>query len=261
MARKIVKQIISVTLLSTISAFLSYLANSTLIFDKLVKYGIIGTTIDISTIQDYCLWIGIAVSTVGLSLNLIVTIVKHDHILEQRNSLIKMNKSILSSSLGKRFLSDSSSFDIRIFVPKNPLLYKTIDKLHIRNVKRFFSIKNIDLIAEQGITKDLQFEVYPNQEGLVGICYQNKMMVYDDDLEHTNGTGYQLNKNQIDRTSNLKWSICWPVCDKDDAVVAVIALDGKNRITIDKEKEAILKEELVAFSCLLFDSVPQLFKR
>lgn len=141
MARKTVKQILSVTLLSAISAFLSYLANSTLIFDKLVQHGILGNTIDISLIQDYCLWIGIFVSAVGLSLNLIITKVKHDHILEQRNALIKMNKNILSSSLGKRFLSESSSFDIRIFVPKNPILYKIIDKLHIQNVKRFFDKK------------------------------------------------------------------------------------------------------------------------
>ena len=172
-----------------------------------------------------------------------------------------MNKHILTSSLGRRFLSDSSSFDIRIFIPKNPLLYKILDKLHISNFKRKFAIKNIDLIAEQGITKNLQFEVYPNQEGLVGLCYKTKSMVYDDDLENTNDKIYQLNQNQISRTSNLKWSICCPVCDKTNSVVAIIALDGKTKITIDEKKEDTLRNELLAFSCLLYDSVPQLFKR
>ena len=95
----------------------------------------------------------------------------------------------------------------------------------------------------------------------MGLCYNTKAMVYDDDLEHTNDKNYHLNKSQIDRTSNLKWSICCPVLDKTETVVAVIALDGKTRITIDKEKETTLREEIVAFSCMLYDSVPQLFKR
>lgn len=261
MRRKIAKQIISVIILSAIPAFLSYLANSSLVFDKLIEFGLLGESINIPLVQDYCLWIGIVFSSIVLSFNLIVTKVKCDHILEQRNLLIKMNKDILTSSLGRRFLSESSAFDIRIFIPKNPILYKFVDKLHIPNIPRKFAIKNIDLIAEQGITKDLQFEVYPNQEGLVGLCYNTKAMVYDDDLEHTNDKNYHLNKSQIGRTSNLKWSICCPVLDKTETVVAVIALDGKTRITIDKEKETTLREEIVAFSCMLYDSVPQLFKR
>ena len=261
MNRKIVKQIISVVFLSAIPAFLSYLANSSLIFDKLIEYGFLGGTINIPLVQDYCLWIGIVFSVIVLSVNLIVTKVKYDHILEQRNSLIKMIKNISSGALGKRFLSDSSSFDIRIFIPKYPMLYKIADYLKIKNIHKKFIIKNVDLIADQGITKNLQFEVYPRKEGLVGACYQTKAMIHDDDLENTNDKNYNLGRNQIDRTSNLKWSICCPVCDDNDSVVAIIALDGKTRIKIDKDKENALKEEFVTFSRMLYDSVPQLFRR
>ena len=258
---KIAKQIFVVFIFSAIPALLSYLASSSLVFDKLIGYGLLGDTINVPLIQDYCLWIGIIFSAFVLSINLIITKVKCDYLLEQRNSLIKMNKNILSSDLGRRFLSDSSSFDIRIFIPKHPLMYKIADKFHISNLPRKFVIKNIDLIADQGITKNLQFEVFPKQEGLVGLCYQGKSIIYDDDLEHTNNQIYQLNHNQLDRTSDLKWSICCPVCDDVDNVVAIIALDGKTRITIDKEKEEKLREPLIVFTRMLYDAVPQLFKR
>lgn len=141
------------------------------------------------------------------------------------------------------------------------MLYKLADKLHFASLSRKFIIKNIDLIAEQGITKDLQFEVFPNPQGLVGMCYDTKSVVFDDDLEHTNSNSYNLKTNQIDRTSNLKWSICCPICDNNDTVVAIMALDGKAPIKISKEKETALNKEIVAFSRMLYDSVPQLFKR
>ena len=172
-----------------------------------------------------------------------------------------MTKNILASSLGKRFLSQASSFDIRIFVPKHPILYKLAERFGYEKYHKKFTVKNIDLISEQGITKNLEFEVYPNEEGLVGMCYNTKYMVCDDDLEHTNDKIYRLSQNQINRTSNLKWSICCPICDDSNSVVAIVALDGKTKITLDKKKETALQEEMSAFCYMLYDSVPQLFKR
>ena len=137
MNRKIIKQILIVVVISAIPGLLSYMASSSLIFDKLIAYGYVGEAINIPVIQDYCLWISIVLSALFLSLNLIVTKVKYDHILEQRNLLIKMNKKVLSSALGKRFLSEASAFDIRIFVPKHPIIYKIIiGRHHPENVRQ-----------------------------------------------------------------------------------------------------------------------------
>ena len=257
----ILKRFITVVIVSAIPAFLSYLANSSLLFDKMIEFGLLSDSIDIPLVQDYCLWIGIVFSAIFISINLFIKSVNLDRVSEQRNSLISMMKDLLTSSLGKRFLSESCPFDIRIFIPKHPFLYKLTDQIKFIKIKKKFIIKNIDLIANQGITKDLQFEVYPNQEGLVGSCYKTKSMVYDDDLENTNSKNYQLTQNQQDRTSKLKWSICCPICDENDIVVAIIALDGNTRITIDKEKEIEIREQMVSFSRMLYDSVPQLFTR
>jgi hypothetical protein len=196
-----------------------------------------------------------------LALSLICAQLERDGIREQRNLLIRMNKNILSSSLGKAFQKTKLDFDVRLFVPKYPNLYKLAKTINFIPHKKHFIIVNLDLLAEQGVTKDLQFEVWPNCQGLVGLCYRDKIMMYDDNLEATNDCDYGLSKNQVFRTSDLKWSICCPILNERDEVVAILALDGKQKIYIDDSRVNALRDEVVAFSRLLYDSVPQLFKR
>ena len=149
---------------------------------------------------------------------------------------------------------------MRIFVPKYHWLYSLADRFKIGGIKKRFVIKNIDLIADTGITKDLQFEVSPMVEGLVGKCYRDKCVLWDDKLESTNSTKYNLDAHQISRTTDLKWSICCPIYGNTGEIVAILALDGKTTTQInDEEKQLGL--ELTAFSRMLFDAVPQLFKR
>lgn len=261
MKKKIVLHIFSVFLFTAIPAFLSYMANSTLIFEKLINNNFLSENVNIGIAQDYCLWIGILLSAFFLSGRLILKCIQFDRAQEERNSLLQMNKEILSSALCKMCSPNQFDFDIRIFIPKYQLLYKLANYLHIKKIKQKFMIKNIDLIANTGITKNLEFEVYPHQEGLVGICYTKKALVYDDNLESTNNSDYNLDQTQISRTSNLKWSICCPIFADRDTVVAILALDGKSKITIKKENETALRDQLVGFSRFLFDSAPQLFRR
>ena len=261
MVKKHIKVILPVILFSAVPSVLSYLANSSYVFDKLQKNGWIGKSINIKEIQDYCLWIGIVLSAIFLSINLIRTKLKRDSYLEQRNNLISMNKSLLANALGSTFVSNEASFDIRIFIPKHKYLYRFYDWIKNTSFPRKFIIKNISIIAEKGSTKDLQFEVFPNPQGLVGECYKTKYIIYDDKLYETNKTNYSLDNSQIARTSDLKWSICCPVFENQEKIVAIIALDGKTKITIDSEKKDALRTHLSSFSQMLFDSVPQLFKR
>lgn len=260
MKRKNIYFTVYVTTVSAFISILSYLSTSSLIFNKLIKIGLLDEKINIPLVQDYCLWIGIILSSFLLSLKLIITKIELNKTIEVRNALISMSKNLLTSSLGRKLLSNQSDYDIRIFIPKYPKIYKFLDLLHAE-YKRLFIIKNIEMIATEGITKDLEFEVSPKQIGLVGICYNKKAMVYDDDLEHTNESDYGLNQIQVSRTFNLKWSICCPIFNEKNEVIAIIALDGKTRIKIDKQKAASIRQELFAYSRMLYDNVPQLFER
>ena len=260
MIRKLIFDIIKGIIFSAIPATLSYMANSTLVYDYLISIGVMINPDNIPIIQDYCLWVGISLSSVFIFFNLIYIKRKSYFYLEQRNNLIKMNKKVLSSALGKNVLFDSASFNIRIFVPTRPLYYKLMDKLKCKKYSKKFIIKNIDLISDAGITRNLKFEVYPNPQGLVGMCYDLKSIVYDDNLEENNENAYQLTKYQISKTSDLKWIICCPILDENENVISIISLDGKTKLSIDDTKLDSLKNILPAFSVMLYEAVPEFFK-
>lgn len=260
MVREIIKVVVDL-ILSAISAFLSYLASSSLIFDKLIAAGILGSGVDIDDLQEKCLWFGIVFSAIVLTWRLIYRNIKIASITEQRNNLIKMNKETLAESLRQKLSQNSLDFDIRIFIPQHPWLYKAANKFGRNRMKRRFIIKNIDLIAEQGTTKKLKFEVYPCSQGLVGACYTQKSIVFDDNLIKTNSTEYNLSHLQITRTASLRWIICCPIFNESDDVVAIISLDGKSIIELTDETVSNLKEDIIGFSRMLYDSVPEFFRR
>lgn len=259
MKKKKIGLLIKVVIFTAIPSFLSYVASSPTFLNQLVVKGIIGNSVPLDIIRDLCFISGIILSAILLSWNLICKTTQYEDVLEQRNYLIKMNKDNLKIVLSD-LSSGFSSFDIRIFIPRYPKLYMICNKIGI-DCKREFIIKNIDIIANQGATKNLKFEVYPNTQGLVGQCYKSKAMVYDDQLEKTNNTKYSLTEGQISRTSNLKWSICCPIINENNEVVSVMAFDGTENITIDRNKQKELSDNILTYTRMLYDAVPQLFRR
>ena len=261
MKSKIIKNILVTLVMSAIPSILSYLASSNVIFDYLIDHNIVGSAINIPFIQDCCLWIGILFSAVFLSLRLIIVQIRFDSIQEERNMLIKMSKEIVSKALADSCTPSPQDFDIRLFLPKRPVLYRILDFLRISRVPRKFAIKNIELIAEQGTTKNLEFEVSPNSQGLVGKSYADKSIIFDDNLETNNSVDYNLGHNQIQRTSSLKWSICCPILSQDNNVVAILAIDGQTKMAIKSSKKNELFQVISGYSRMLYDNVPPLFKR
>lgn len=261
MKKKIAKIIVSVLCFTAIPAFLAYVASSDYFLPTLEQKGWLGQNANIQLIMDVCLWVSIILSAWLLSFNSAKAQISHESILEQRNSLVKMTKDILKESLVKN-QSGFSDLDIRIFIPKHPFLIKLAYILHIKDPKIIYIIKNIPQIADEGTTSNLEFEVSPDPQGLVGLCYNIRSVVYDDDLEKNNGDDiYNLTEYQLSRTTNLKWSICCPVFDTSNTVIAILALDGKNQITIDDNNKSEIRNQIVVFSRLLYDAVPQLFRR
>ena len=261
MKTKIAKIIVVVIVFTSIPALLSYVSNSDYFFTMLIDKGILSESFDFELIQDICLWVSIILSAWLLSFNLAKTEIKYERVLEQRNLLIKMSKDNLKTALVDKFSKEFSNFDIRIFIPKHPRWYSFLKLIHIKNHKISFIIKNIPQIASPGTTTDLEFEVFPNCQGLVGICYKEGIMYYDDNLAINNSVEYNLGSNQISRTSNLEWSICCPIFDSSNNVIAIIALDGTEKISINIEKEKELSKQIIVFSRMLYDAVPQLFRR
>lgn len=72
MKNRIAKHVLFTITFSAIPAFLSYMANSSFLFDKLKQSGFLVKNADISLIQNYCLILGIIISTIALSANLCI---------------------------------------------------------------------------------------------------------------------------------------------------------------------------------------------
>lgn len=255
---KTAKEFLKVFLETLVPGVLTYLAKSDSFFQKLIEKRVIGESFNISQAQDVLLILGIISSVLLLSVNLLLSKIKCNKVMEQRNQLLAMNAEILKSSLKPLGFGD---FDIRIFIPEHPIYYKLLSLIKAVHGKRVFIIKNIQTMAKEGLTKNLQFEVQPNPQGLVGLCYEQRMICYDDNLEKTNTTDYHLNNNQISRTSDLRWSICCPVFNTSEDIVAILALDGKTKMKIEKSQEKTIYDNVVVFSRMLFDASPNLFKR
>lgn len=261
MENKKIKIVASVVIFTAIPSLLSYIANSNSAIVRLQRLNIIDKDINTGLIKDLCLLSSIILSVILLSFNLAKSKIKNEDIIEQRDLLLKLAKDMFGGALKKILSQNCSDFDVRIFVPKHPNLYRITELLHFNNIKKKFVIKNVSQIAQEGLTKNLEFQVYPNAQGLVGECYKNKALVYDDELNKTNSINYNLDINQITRTSNLEWSICCPICDKDNNVISIIALDGRKKITINAGKKDDLCKQVYAFSQMLYDAVPTLFRR
>ena len=255
---KTIKEFIKVLLATLVPSLLTYLANSDYFFQRLIEKRIIGESFNITQAQDVLLVLGIISSVLLLSVNLLISRIQYNKVIEQRDQFLIMNTEILKSALKPLGFGD---FDIRIFIPEHPIFYKILSLKKDVQGKKVFIIKNIQTMAKEGLTKNLQFEVQPHPQGLVGLCYEQKMICYDDNLENTNTTDYNLDNNQISRTSDLKWSICCPVFNNSEDIVAILALDGKTKMKIEKNQEKAIYDNVVCFSRLLFDASPNLFKR
>ena len=255
---KTIKEFFKVLLATLVPSLLTYLANSDYFFQRLIEKRIIGESFNITQAQDVLLVLGIISSVLLLSVNLLISRIQYNKVIEQRDQFLIMNTEILKSALKPLGFGD---FDIRIFIPEHPIFYKKKKKKKDVQGKKVFIIKNIQTMAKEGLTKNLQFEVQPHPQGLVGLCYEQKMICYDDNLENTNTTDYNLDNNQISRTSDLKWSICCPVFNNSEDIVAILALDGKTKMKIEKNQEKAIYDNVVCFSRLLFDASPNLFKR
>lgn len=84
-------------------------------------------------------------------------------------------------------------------------------------------------------------------------------MLYDDCLAKNNSSSYHLDNYQISKTRDLEFSIVCPLYNSNDEIIAIIAIDGKQKIDISAHKSEITNNVLT-FAQTLYENVPDLFK-
>lgn len=242
-----------------VPALTAYLAASDSLLKFLIGHNILAKNFNISLFQDICLLINIVFTTFVLCLRLIRYEHREESSIRKISGLYNMVKKIIQSNLSHISGDSNISFDLRIFVPKRSISCFIKSLFHIKTEKWFF-IRNIEPFANKDITEHLKFRVDPDPQGLVGSAYSKKSIVYDDNLAETNSTSYSLDQAQVSRTSALLWSICVPILNEKNEVIAIMALDSNtSRLDISANKDAI-RTLTNTIAIMMKDSVPELFK-
>lgn len=255
--RKKIKILFIALVTSAIPTALSYLGGADNILDTLSARGYIGNSVDLHSIKMVCQIISGLLTFVLITYNMAVSNWKNESKDIQINSLLYQNKTIFERAFSN-IIGNAVNLDVRIFVPEERIIDVRKNKI------KYFKIKNYEGLCTAGTTNDLKFAVHPHDflEGLVGQCYDQKSMLLEDNLKEYNNTQYNLNRFQISKTRDLEFSIVCPLFKdgNNDEVVAVVAVDGKQKISINNANRENLINSVLTFSQLLYENVPELFK-
>lgn len=240
----------------------TYLANSDLLFMYCIEHHLLSADLNIEFAQEVCLLISVLFTVFVIGPKIAFGERKVLSSGKRVNGLYTMIHQLFKSCFEKITGNESVDFNMRIFVPKITPIYWIMTRVfRSKNQELYFTIKNVAPFARPDTTEHLFFRVKPNPQGLVGSCYSTGKIVWDQDLKQNNDKKWRLESVQIQRTSALLWSICVPVIDERGTTIAVIAFDSTSTpIDIESHRDE-LGVAVRTFSVLLYDSVPDLFKR
>lgn len=254
--RKIVKDGV---LLSLIPAICTYLGQDNNILVRLQEKGYIGPNVNLELFRDWMNILSIVLTFTILTVPLIIANMKSESYKAQRDTLLKNNKDIFGITLKEQLKLENCHINIRVFVPKITLRHIISKWLHLP-IKLEYHIKNIDGLADHDITENLKFEVYPRKQGLVGNCYSQKAVLYDDDLINSNETNYNLTDYQKAKTNRLQFILVCPIISELNEVVSIVSFDSYDVIKIHEEQKEPLRKLILNYTQSLYESIPDLFK-
>lgn len=243
-----------------IPVMLAYLATKNTLFIWLTENNLLPQNFNVALCQEVCLFLNIAFTTFVLNSKLLYQQCKGNQYKKEIAGLFNIIKEVARNNFVDITKNKDFSFDLRIFVLEISIINVVISHLGWKREK-WFVIRNIEPFAKKDVTEHLRFRVYPNPQGIVGKVYQSGDIVYDDQLQKTNSQNYALDHSQINRTSNLLWSICVPIVSKGKNVIAIVAFDSdRSKLDISKNKEKI-RTLTNTITLLMYDSTPELFAR
>lgn len=248
--------VISLPLLSGLAA------NCDTIFYYFSSHGFLLNT-EITNFQDFFSVISVVSSVILLLYNYVREKCEIVRLAHDNKISLSLIKDIFLSKIETTLKSENMNLSIRIFLPDTSLIYLLKKRFLPNRRKLYFKIKDIPAFAENSnMTKDLRFMVFPNQEGLVGKCFNERKLQWDVNLENTNNTDYNLSRWQKNKTSDLRFIICLPIVDDKDNIVAIFALDTKSNIIIEDCDTVIkqLEKTMITLGQTLYQEIPYLFR-
>lgn len=254
--------VIQGVIFSLIPAVCTLLASTDILF-WIQDRQYLGKNVNVEILKVLFSVLGIFLTFLLLTINIIKSQVREKKYHKQASDLIKYTKEIMVSAMADQLNIKYCSVNIRIFVPqKRVRFHLKRDLFNNSSSKLYFEIKNIDGLADAGMTNNLKFQVLPSDEkqGLVGECYNSRKMIYDDNLMESNEKIYNLSEYQINKTNNLRFIIVCPTFNEEGEIDAIVAFDSVNEIKITKDNEKQFTNLILNYTQQLHEKVPELFK-
>jgi len=258
---KSTKNIIIKDVIFSLIPALCNVLGSTNIIDWAKGRQYIGANVNDEYVKTVFTVLGIFLTFALLTANLIIVETRENIHRKQATELMKYTKEIMVAALAKSLGKEYCDINIRIFVPQKTIWTK-LKNVFKKKKDLYFCIKNIDGLAEVGVTNNLKFRVLPEseKEGLVGECFSLRKMVYDDNLVVSNETDYNLSEYQKNKTNDLKFIIVCPTFSEDGTIDSIVAFDSKNEIKVTNENQEALSNLILNYTQQLHEKVSELFK-
>lgn len=256
--------IFKIIILSVLPTLLSFLGRSHIDLSFLQKAVPVFADMDQLVVKDYFILAGMIITIIVIDIQYALSEFDRKTVTRQREFLIQYIKNIFIESLESKLQEENTCINVRLFVPKKGILFlgkKILEKLLVNRIKlrKAFVVKNMDCLSEPGFTNGLCFQVEPQAQGLVGLCYKERCFVYCEDLrsieKDLNLTIFQRNK-----LANIVFWLCVPVINRNNEVIAVISFDSKNKINISKIEHDELSRAVTNFSQFFGEGLPDLLK-
>lgn len=257
--------ILKTLLIAAIPAIMAYFSSDDSLLDIWKKKGILGDQFDIDLVKQILLVGSVILTSLWLTLQNERYKGKMKVTEEQRIALIRIMKEAFLSNLAEKVCSpDLSTLRIRIWTEdKKFTKFLELIRCWIMNqtLIRTYIIKNVAGLSYSDNTENLSFIVSPQSElqGLVGMCYDKKSIVLDDDLHNTQ-RDYNLNNQQKSKTNGTRFCLCYPIFDDNSNIISIVSFDTNVPITIPDDKLDTLSSTVTEFCQGLYQNCPELFR-
>lgn len=239
--------ILRIALFVFFPAFLTYLGRDNNILDVFQQTRLLGESLNISFVKEV-----FAIASVSISNLILITLFEINHF--RLKSAISKNKSLFSD-LKASFLSALAtelaeplvhSIKFRVWKEKKTWVSLFKEPLRFPKSKIYVTIK-VDGLSDTDNIQGLFYEVEPVAQGLIGRCYTERKIKYEEDMSVLD-TLYNLTPYQTAKTRSTKFCMCIPIINCDNHVVTIITLESIYSIKIPHESEQVLANMITIFS-------------
>lgn len=264
------KHFISIVI-AFIPAILGYLAkayilpNSFLIAVFAIDMSQSATANDrLAAIKDYIWLISVIFTAIPLQVYSIWNKERESRAIAERDGLLRFLRDQFQYKLEEEAKTKYPNINIRVFLPK----YKIVSILstgdHSKRKRLFLfqtvlKSKNISGFCCNDTIDGLYFHTGEAAQGLIGKCYTDRALLYEEDLRKADAT-YHLTGYQKNHTRNARFCLCFPLLNEQDKVLAVISFDSQEPITIHKAEKNIWCDNVINFCLTLEQTLPHIFK-